>query len=279
MNLNRSRSSCGRAATLIVRIAWMGACWLLGVASAWAQGSPAETTYPSETVEALLAEGDTLYRQFDNRRALDAYEQAYRLDSARYAVLLRLARTHNDYGRDLLAEQNKDAAEQHFDQAVAYARALEAQYPEEAESYYQVAAAIGNLAVFKGGREKVKIGRAVEQYCRRAIALDATHAMAYVALGIFYREVAGLSGLQRAFAKVLFGGVPGGSMEDAVRMLERAVELEPELLAAHYELAWTYHAMNRPADAAAYWQKVLGLPPKSTPDLRSKTHAQEMLNH
>ncbi|GIV59609.1 tetratricopeptide repeat protein [Rhodocaloribacter litoris] len=238
---------------------------------------PAAPVGGDTTVAALLSRGDALYRRFDHAAALDAYRSAYARAPESFDVLLRLARTHNDLAQDLLAAGSKQAAEEHFVQAVAFAEQLREHHPERPETYFFLAATNGNLARFRGGKEKVRIGRAVETYARKAIELDSTYALPYVALGIFYREVSELSWVQRTFAKVLFGDVPSGSKEDAVAMLQRALALDSTLVIAHYELAMTYLAMDRASLAIPHLRRVLALPPFTSQDRRNREKARQLL--
>ena len=120
--------------------------------------------YAQDSVASFLAEGDAHYNQLDNRSALDAYEKAYAQNTEAFEVLLRMARTYNDYAMDLLASGDKEAAEAHFVKAVSYAEAMETRDPNRAETHFFLAGTNGNLALFKGGKDKVRIGRAVEQY-------------------------------------------------------------------------------------------------------------------
>lgn len=225
----------------------------------------------------LLARGDALRAAFDNAAALSVYDSLANAYPDDFEVLTRLVQAHNDLAEDLLAEGDKKAAEEHFEQAVALAEQFRDRFPDRPEPYFFLAASYGNLALFKGGKSKVRIGRAVESYAKRAIELDSTYALGYLALGIFYREVAGLSWIQRTFAKVLFGGVPGGSREDAVRYLTRAVALDPTLARAHYELALTVGGMDRKAEALPHLERVLTLAPFTSQDVRNRERARELL--
>ncbi len=259
---------------VVSRCSWIALLFLLPVALVRAQSS-AEA--PDATVEALLRRGDALQRAFDNAAALDMYRSAYARAPERFDVLLRMTRAHHDLAQDLLAAGSKTAAEEHFEQAVAFAEQLHARYPDRAETYFFLAATYGNLALFRGGKEKVRIGRAVEEYARQALALDTTYALPYVALGVFYREVSSLNWIQRTFAKVLYGGIPSGTKEDAVRMFEKALALDPSLPLAHYELARTYLAMGRAEAARRHLERVVALPPLTSQDRRNQEDARRRL--
>ncbi|WP_456424535.1 tetratricopeptide repeat protein [Rhodocaloribacter sp.] len=247
------------------------------VSTVAAQTPPADSSRIDETVEALLRRGDALYAAFDNNSALDSYKSAYTRAPDRFDVLLRLTRAYHDLAKDLLAAGSKKAAEEAIRKAVAVAEEMKEKFPDRPETYFQLAAAYGNLALFKGGKSKVKIGRDVEQYAKKAIELDSTYAPAYVALGLFYREVSDLNWIQRSFAKVLFGGVPSGSKEDAAAMLERAIALNPDFALAHFELAITYEKMGRKEDAIPHLRKAIELPPATSQDVRNREIARKLI--
>jgi tetratricopeptide (TPR) repeat protein len=48
--------------------------------------------------DELISKGDSLYAQSDMQYALDYYEQAYRIDSSDYYLLLKITRVCNDLG-------------------------------------------------------------------------------------------------------------------------------------------------------------------------------------
>ena len=88
-------------------------------------------------------------------------------------------------------------------------------HPDNAVGHFWAAASAGNLALLKGGKEKVRLAQDLEKDARRAIDLDPNFSPPYVALGIYYRELAELSWVLRQFAKLLVGTIPPGSLEDS----------------------------------------------------------------
>lgn len=231
----------------------------------------------AQSLAALRAEGDQAYAAFDNLRALGAYERALRLAPTDFTLLINLTRASNDLAQDLMTAGRKQQAEARFEQAVGYAEALKRHHPNRAETYFFLAATYGNLALFKGGKEKVQLGRDVETYCKRAIQLDPRYPLSYVALGIFYREVSDLNWVQRTFANALFGGVPSGTKQDAIRNFNRALELDPTLSVAHYEIAKTYEALGQRDRAVTHYRKVVELRPANTQDRRNQDWSRELL--
>ena len=228
---------------------------------------------PCPEYTEALRRGDERHAAFAFTEAADAYRMALELDPEAPEARLRLSEVLNERGEAASgAEARAD-----FDEALRFAQALRASWPEEPEGHYQVAATLANLIAFRDGPEKVRLSREIDENARRALSVDPCFAPAYIVLGITYRELSGLGWLARGFASSLFGGLPKGSMEDAERLLGRAVDLDPDDPFAHYQLGLTLEKRKRPGDAAAELRTALALPPRAARDLRLRADATERL--
>lgn len=237
----------------------------------------------SSTILALdydyyIEKGDEYYSKFDNLDAIREYENAYQLSPNDFDVLSKLANAYNDYGEDL-KDSNSDGAETYFKDAIKYAEILKNKYPTRAESYFLAASAYGNLALYKGGRDKVRLARNLEKYAKKAIEIDPTFAPAYVILGIYYRETATLNVIEKTFASAFLGGLPKGSLNDSRRVLLKAEELSPQSIYPHFELAQTYEKLNEEDQAIAEYSKVLELPLSDHQDKMKKQQAEKRLRN
>jgi tetratricopeptide (TPR) repeat protein len=227
----------------------------------------------AQDYKSFIAKGDEYYAQFENKKALDQYEKAYNMCPDSFEALMKLTRAYNDVGEDLNSQHSKE----YFEKAVQYAKLLVEKYPGKAASYFYLAATSGNLALFRGGREKVKLSRQIEKNAKKAIELDPKFDRTYVILGIYYREVANANWVLKAFAKSFFGGLPDGTNQDSERMLLKAIELNPGNIYAHYELARTYEKMRKIDKAIKHLQKAIELPIVDHQDKQIKVKAQTML--
>lgn len=248
-----------------------GLVWALALFAALDCGSLAADDYRS-----ALARGDELCRRFDEVDAVVQYEKAHQLDPHNFEAFEKLARASEDLGNELAAKKSRDA-EQYFSQAIQTAELMRQQYPDRAEPYFYLAAAHGSLALTKHGTEKVRLGGRVEEYAKKAITLDPHYAAAYAVLGVFYREVAGLSWIERAFANSFFGGIPRVGYQDSIRMLLKAIELYPTSLYAHYQLALTYQETGQRNEALKALKQTVELSPLNGFEVELKAEAQKRL--
>ncbi|MEZ4698989.1 MAG: hypothetical protein R2834_01565 [Rhodothermales bacterium] len=228
-----------------------------------------------------MALGDSLYARYDPLGALDRYSEAERLSEGRlpFALARALARCHYDIGLDALAERGAGSAEDHFKEAVSLSERLVASFPDSAQAHFLLAATLGNLAQFKGGKERIALAREVERQSRTAIELDPDFAYPYVALGILYRELAGLSWVEQTWAHLFYGELPKATIDDALALLCRAAELDPLIPFVQHELATTYLRLGDTERGLLHLRQLLVLKPQTSQDIRNQTNARLLLQH
>jgi tetratricopeptide (TPR) repeat protein len=239
----------------------------------------------AEDYNSYIQKGDEYYNQFDNLRALDEYKKIYELAPDSFDALMKLTRAYNDVGEDIRGikfnpetESHSKEVKEYFNEAVKYAQLLYLKFPDRAESYFYLAVTYGNLALFKGGKEKVRIARDVETNCQKAIELDPQFIPAYIALGVYYREVANLSWVHKAFAKMLFGELAKGTNKDSEKTLLKALALNPQIIHTHFELAKTYYAMDEEDKASEQLREILPLSILDHEDKEIKAEAVKQLH-
>ena len=226
-----------------------------------------------QTVESYLAQGDSAYEAFDNEAALQAYEKAVELDSANCEALWKAARAHVDVGE----KADKKGQREHYYKAEALARKAVAVCPKNDMAHLELAIAVGRVALMEGGKKKVRLSREVKAEAEKALELNPQNDIAHHVLARWHREVANLSGLLKAFAKVLYGGLPPASHEQAVEHFKKAIEIAPDFINHHLELGITYEDMKEWELAKAEYEKVLELPIKDSDDEDHKAEAAERL--
>ena len=89
--------------------------------------------------------------------------------------------------------------------------------------------------------------------------------------------MARLNWIERALANAFFGPIPSVRYEDAIRMLLKAVELSPNSLYAHYQLALTYEESGQRDQAMKVLTQTITLSPRSSFEVEVKAQAQRRL--
>jgi len=242
---------------------WVGALALL-FASAFAHADVSE----------LLKQGDAFDAKLDNAHALESYLQAEKLGATDPDTLTHIARQYallmNDAASD---EEQRRLGER----ALEYSKRAVATNPGHAKSLLSVAICYGRLIRFQDTRTKVEYSRFVKEYADRALAIDPTDSYAWHVLGAWNYELAQMGAFSRAFVKVVYGGMPPASNEEAERLFRKAVTLAPDRVSHHAELGRTLAVLGRKGEARTELNKALALPSREKDDPESKKRATATL--
>lgn len=224
-------------------------------------------------VAALLREGEAEAKQGRTKTALAAFRAAEELDAKNVPVLLRLSRTYSD----LVDVTKPPESEQFAHKSLDYAQRAVDLDPKVAKAHLSRAIAYGKLTDFVGNKTKLEYSKIIKEETEKSLALDPTDDFAWYVLGRWHAGVANVSGVLRVLAKVVYGGMPAASNEEALRCLKKAAELAPQRIRHRAELARLYKTMGQPGLAAKEWQAVLALPAAEADDEKEKTAARAAL--
>lgn len=222
----------------------------------------------------LIREALTAEDQLETRRALQLFlaAAAARPDDA--FLCQKIARQYSDLSVELPTAAEKREA---LRQALAYSERAVALDPRNAENVLSVAICHGKLAVLSDTSEKVRSSRLIRDYAERAVALNPGYAWAHHVLGRWHLEVTLLGSAARFVVKLFHGGLPPASLDEAVRALERSVELEPAELAHHLELGFAYAAAGQATRARAAFEAGLAMPSRDKHHEPAKLRARAAL--
>jgi len=229
-----------------------------------------------------IRSGDSLHAALRPDQALVHYRRALALDSASYEALWKASRALVDVAKQI--DGKGDALKKRRDSLYVEARVLaEAAVrvnPTGARGHSMIAQALGRLSRTRGGKERVRFAKIIYDEAQRAIVLDSTDDLAYHVLGAWHAEVKRLSGIQRFFAKTLFGAgfLDKGNWDDAQRYLLRAVALKPQNIFHHLELAEIYVDVGKYSLARDQLRAVHDLPIADVLDHQYKTQAAMLLD-
>jgi len=207
-------------------------------------------------VAGLVAQGDACDARHESKAALAVLEQAEALDPQNVGVLLRISKQHTDL-IDVL--KDKDERKTHAEKALDYARRAVARDANSAKAHLNLSICYGKMTDFVGNKTKMEYAKVIRDEAQRSIELDARDDYAWHVLGRWHSGVANLNGVLKTLASWVYGGLPPASNDDAVRCFKRAIELAPQRMMHHAELAHTYQQMKKADLAAQTWQNVLGI--------------------
>ena len=230
------------------------------------------------TTAQAIADGDALQQKFDFEGALAAYRAGVAEDSTSYDLWWRLARAYTDRGARAAFDKQKDRAEVSYGEAVAAGRRAVVLGSEKPEGHLELAVALGRLALFRGGKAKIRLSKEIKSEVDRALVLDPKLDRAEHVLGRWNRGIAELSFFEKAAANTILGGLPkGATMENAVTHFEKAIELNPDYANHHLELGRTLLKLGLKAKAREQFEKALACPPRTPFDAEYKAEAQQLM--
>ncbi len=235
------------------------------------------TLLGAQTAAEHIAAGDSAHAALRPDGALSHYQAAIAADSTDYEALWKAARAVADVAKQIEGDSDADKRRRDSLYTVGrgYAEAAVRARPDGAEGHFVVAMVLGRLSRTKGSKERVRFAKIIYDAATRAVALDSTHDGASHVLGAWHAEVKRLSGIQRFFAKTLFGGGFMGlaKWEEAVRNLETAVALNPQNIYHRLELAEVYADLEQYSKARDQLTVIATLPIGDVMDHRYKEEA------
>ncbi|MHB8095933.1 MAG: hypothetical protein ACYDH0_13455 [Candidatus Aminicenantales bacterium] len=229
----------------------------------------------AQTAAEHIAKGDEFFAQYDDQKALDEYLAAVEVEPGNYEALWKAARGHVDVS-DLVTGKDKASVEKRkkmYSAAVTVARKAVAANPNDTWGHFILSSALGNKALLMSTKDQIDASKNIKAEIDKAIELDGTNDLAWHALGRWQRRMAEIGGAKRFFGGLIYGSIPKGSLPEAENAFLKAIELKPDYINHHIELARTYVAMEKYALAVPEFQKVIDLPVGASKDNDLKAEA------
>lgn len=217
---------------------------------AFLAATPAAAQSPPDSAGALAA-GRAAFDARDPETALADFERALADDSTSYEANWRAALALITLGAQTPDSVKSPERDSLYARAERYARRAVLADSMGADGHFILARAIGQTALTKGTKARIRLASEIRREALRAIELDPRHDGAYHVLGRWNAEIMRLSGFSRFFARQFLGaGVFGkASWDAAIANLERAVEIDPGRIVHRLDLARVYADRKRYEDA------------------------------
>ncbi|MDQ3697896.1 MAG: hypothetical protein M3373_07710 [Gemmatimonadota bacterium] len=248
----------------------------LAVALALAPVLVMATATAAQSAAEHIAMGDQAYAALEPAVAVKHYEAAIEADSLSYEALWKASRSLVD-----MAEYEESAEQRRawFRSAEAYSHRAVAAEPNDAEGHFGLARSLGRVALTVGVRDRVKYAGDVRAHALEALRFDPNHPGALHVMGRWNAEVMRVSGFARFMAKTFLGGkvFDTASWAEARRFMEKAVEVDPDRLTHHLDLAEILADMGEKAKAREQFEIVARGQPRDVNDPHYKREAERAL--
>ena len=244
----------------------LAAAGLLG----WGAGWAAE---PAALAE-LLRRADELDARQELAAALRLLEEADHRFPKQAEVLFRLAKQQSNQ----IFEAKTDAEKKRLAAlCLATAERAVTADPQHARARLSVGICLAKNFPHVDNQTKVNYSRRLKEETEKAIALEPKLDLAYHMLGRWHFEVAEMNFILKGIAKLVYGGIPAGSLAAARDNFERALALAPGRIIHRHQLAQTLLALGKKTDAIAQLQQCLALKPVDKDDAEAQAEAERQL--
>lgn len=209
-------------------------------------------------VTTFVMQGDEADRQHQTNEALSNFQKAAALEPDNPGVLLRISKQYCDLAG---AAKSPNTAKPLAETALDFAQRAVVLDGRSAKAHLNLAVCYAKLTDFAGGKMKLEYSKLIRDETQQSLALDPTDDYAWHVMGRWHAGVTNVGVVMKALARLVYDGLPAASNEDAVKCFKKAIELAPQRILHHAELAKVYQAMGKPELAAQEWQNVLGMKP------------------
>ncbi|HET9057766.1 MAG TPA: hypothetical protein VFN30_13050, partial [Chitinophagaceae bacterium] len=171
----------------------------------------------AQTITELLNKADQYEKQIKEEDAYNAYKEVLKADSRHLLSLIKCSELASRIGKRQL---DKATSIDFYNAAKVYAqRALTVDSTSD-EANCVMAIAMGRMALVSSGKEKVINVREIKRFADAALKYNPNSYKAWHILGKWNFEVNNLNIIERAAIKLLYGGVPPASIENAIKFYE-----------------------------------------------------------
>jgi tetratricopeptide (TPR) repeat protein len=153
--------------------------------------------------------------------------------------------------------------------------------PKSANCHYAYALALGRINENASSKTKIDNAKLIKTEAETAIRYDPKIPGPYHIMGRWHRIVAGFNSFERAMISAIFGSLPGGTYEEAIRNFEKAISLEPHAGIHYYELAITLQERDEKGDrekAIQWLNKALQQPIRTETDREHRSLCNNLLH-
>lgn len=232
------------------------------------------TTAMAQTAAEYVKKGNSAVKSKNEKLALDYYKKAIAQDKNSSAAYAGASLMYSRIGNRQSAKATKVT---YFKAAKIHALRAVKLKPSSSFANYTVAVAMGRMALISGSKDKVAASRDIKKYADKAIKLNPKNSEAWNVLGKWNYAVSNLNFAEKAAANMLFGGLPDGDINKAIKCFEKTKALNPGMVRNYLDLAKAYKQVGKKSLAKSMLQKGLALSSKTYDDASTKKEMRALL--
>lgn len=219
-------------------------------------------------------EAKAFERQYNTSQAILKYEEALKANPNQMAILVRLVEI---YCFGLEADKEESTKIIQLNKAKDYLIKAKNIDSTQADYLYSKAVYLGKLIEVSPVKEKAQYTKEIKILLDEALSKDPNHVKSLYTLAKWNEEVSGLNAAVKAAMKVIFGGLPPASRDQALDLHQKARKLNPGFLANNYDLALLLKKTNKPSQAIEILEAQMKLPTKTKEELEFKNKSKQLL--
>lgn len=221
-----------------------------------------------------LAQAAVAEKNLDVPGALKIYNNAALTESKNSAGLCVLARKYCDL---MYLTKSTDVLEDLARRALDCSLEAVKADSNNATAHACVAVCYAKNSEFADVKTKITYSRQIKIEAEKTVALDPKQDIGYYLLGRWNYGVANMGMVSRAFVRLVYGGLPAASNEEAVAEYKKAIEVTPDRIINHAGLAEVYETMGEEKLEIAELKKCRDLKPISFEDRDAQRDAIKKL--
>ena len=222
----------------------------------------------------LIEEAKSLERQFKTEDAVQKYLLYLESDPKNKSVLLRAIELYCMMGNESELEQSRL---KYYQTASKLKDNLWLFDSTSADALYANALVSGRMIEFVSIKEKAQLTKLIKEAADQAIKKDPQHLMSLYTLAKWHDEVSSLNPAAKAAMKVMFGGLPPASIEEALSLYKKVRDISPTFISNNLDYAMALKKTGRSDLAIEILQAQMKYPVKTREDQLLKEKSKKLL--
>lgn len=229
----------------------------------------------AQDINLLIREADRLEDIPNELAAYSKFKEALKIQPAHLYSLTKSSELCSRIGA---RETNSKTRDAWFAAALSYANKAIAIAPFNDQANVSMAMALGKSSLTKSGKEKLKSAKEIKKRVDIALKSNPGNYLAWHILGRWNYELSNISGVERTAAKIFYGGMPLGSVKNAIMYFEKARSIEPYFILNYVELAKAYYKNDQADKGIALIKTIQKFPVNTEDDTKLKAQGLQMIN-